>query len=412
MAGARLHARGADLRQVGRRHAQVGQPLGVREIEQAVGARPHRRPGAQDDGRAGAERDHHPVPHVPAGAGLVEEPVVAPQVVVEPVLLEQLDQHAAGAVHDALGQAGRSRRVEHERRRVERGALEDGVAGVAGTQRAEVDRPRWRTAGSGRLGNRDHVAQRRQPRDKLRRPGRGPDERRDRIDLAQPISHRIEPGVPVADRPDRADAACRQHRDHRLGPARQDGHDPVPGRDTQVAQSRSHARHLGSKLTKRERAPRPVCYSHDRGRLVAPRQHILGEGQPRVREEASIRHARPALDHSPAAVADDAEKVPQHRPERLGLPTRPGMERGVVAAHTVSPGRRAVKRGELRLTRVLGRWLPHRCAHRAQHTAGGGLECLAGGRVFAFGGSGSLLCTVLRTAHSMRPDPQQASGGC
>ena len=83
----------------------------------------------QHERRFAGEPAREPVPHHPAGRREVEDAVVGLHVAVETVLDEVLQEHAAGAVHDALRQPGRARRVEH-------------VEGMVERERRELDRIR------------------------------------------------------------------------------------------------------------------------------------------------------------------------------------------------------------------------------------------------------------------------------
>ena len=94
-----------------RRGAEVGDPGRRRP---AATARP--RSGAarvaveQHDRRAHGRAGDQEVPHHPAGRGEPEEPVARAEVVVQGQHLEVLEQDAAVAVHDRLGQARWCRR--------------------------------------------------------------------------------------------------------------------------------------------------------------------------------------------------------------------------------------------------------------------------------------------------------------
>ena len=81
-----------------------------------------RRAVVEQQRRAGGEPGHQPVPHHPAAGGEVEQAVAGLQVAVQQVLLQVLQQRAAGAVHDALRHAGRAGGVEDVERMVERQA--------------------------------------------------------------------------------------------------------------------------------------------------------------------------------------------------------------------------------------------------------------------------------------------------
>ena len=85
-------------------HAQVG-VAGAAVVEHDLGG--------------GEQHAHQEVPHHPAGGGEPEHAVALLGVQVQVHLLEVLEQDAALAVHDRLGQAGGARGVEHPQRVVE-----------------------------------------------------------------------------------------------------------------------------------------------------------------------------------------------------------------------------------------------------------------------------------------------------
>ena len=82
--------------------------------------------------RAGRERRDQPVPHHPAAGREVEDAIARLDVGVELMLLQVLNQRAAGAMHDALGNAGGARRVQDVERVIERQRFEPGLAGCLG----------------------------------------------------------------------------------------------------------------------------------------------------------------------------------------------------------------------------------------------------------------------------------------
>ena len=103
-----------------RRRAEQRHAGRVGEVEQHVAVRMERRAVVEQQRRLGRERRHQPVPHHPAAGREVEDAIARLDVAVELVLLQVLDQRAAGAVDDALRDAGRARRIEDVERMVER----------------------------------------------------------------------------------------------------------------------------------------------------------------------------------------------------------------------------------------------------------------------------------------------------
>ena len=73
----------------------------------------------EDHRRAHQQAADQEVPHHPAGGGEPQEPVARAEVVVQRQRLEVLDDDPAVRLHDALGQPGRPRRVQHPQRVVE-----------------------------------------------------------------------------------------------------------------------------------------------------------------------------------------------------------------------------------------------------------------------------------------------------
>ncbi len=81
--------------------------------------RASRRRAAASPRRRGRDQ---PVPHHPAAGGEVEQAVARLHVAMQPMLLQVLQQRAAGAVHDALRHAGRAGGIHDVERMVERAA--------------------------------------------------------------------------------------------------------------------------------------------------------------------------------------------------------------------------------------------------------------------------------------------------
>ena len=111
----------------------------LRDVPQPVGPGCERRAVEQDQRRLAGQPDDQPVPHHPAAGGEVEEAVARAHVAVEAVLLEVLQERAAGAVHDGLGLAGGARGVEDVERVIERELREcQGLPGRRQVVRPEV----------------------------------------------------------------------------------------------------------------------------------------------------------------------------------------------------------------------------------------------------------------------------------
>ncbi len=99
-------------REVTRAGAEDRDALLVRHPPEGCVVRLRWRPVVEHQRGAARQAAHQPVPHHPAAGGEVEEAIVPVQVRVQQVLLQVLEQRAAGAVDDALGRARGARRVE------------------------------------------------------------------------------------------------------------------------------------------------------------------------------------------------------------------------------------------------------------------------------------------------------------
>ena len=106
-----------------------------------------RRPVVQDDARVDGEPRDEVVPHHPAGRAEPEEPIRRPEIVMQRMDLQVLEQDAAVPVDDRLRQPGRARRVEDEERVIEWHRLEAQVALVRGQLL-----PGHRAVDAGRIG--------------------------------------------------------------------------------------------------------------------------------------------------------------------------------------------------------------------------------------------------------------------
>ena len=119
-------------------------PVSSAKSNSALPSRMERRSVVQHQRRFRGERRDQPVPHHPAAGREVEDAIAGADVAVQLVLLQVLEQRAAGAVHDALRHAGRAGRIEDVERMVEREAARTraGSAATRGT------RPTRRPSGS------------------------------------------------------------------------------------------------------------------------------------------------------------------------------------------------------------------------------------------------------------------------
>ena len=101
-----------DAREVFGAGAEHGDALAVDEVRERLGRRAERRTIVEHQRTTACEPRDEPVPHHPAGGGEKEEPILAAEVAVQPVLLQMLQQRAADAVDDALRRPGGARGVE------------------------------------------------------------------------------------------------------------------------------------------------------------------------------------------------------------------------------------------------------------------------------------------------------------
>ena len=88
-----------------RRRAEMRHALRLRVVEQRLGRGVERRAVEEQQRRAAPQSRDQPVPHHPAQRREVEQPVALVHVGMQPVLLQMLEQHAAGAVDDAFRHA-------------------------------------------------------------------------------------------------------------------------------------------------------------------------------------------------------------------------------------------------------------------------------------------------------------------
>ena len=92
----------------------------VDQVDQAFRTRMERRTVVQHHRAAHRQGRDQPIPHHPAAGGVVEQPVADSQVGMQAMFLHMLQQHATGAVDDALGYAGGAAGVEDVERVSER----------------------------------------------------------------------------------------------------------------------------------------------------------------------------------------------------------------------------------------------------------------------------------------------------
>ena len=125
---------------------------------------------------------------------------------------------------------------------------------------------------------------------------------------------------------DRTDRDGAEHGDHRLDAVRQPRRDPVALAHAHRPEGGGHGADL---LGQPVPADRPgavlVDGDHRQARARVP-QHVLGDAQLGIREEAGLEHRGTALEHHLAGFADHATRLPHGPPEGVGLVDRPPVE--------------------------------------------------------------------------------------
>ena len=318
--------------------------LVVREAPEHARIGLQRRAVEQHDRRAGREPARERVPHHPARRRVIEVAIVRAHVGMQRVLLQLLQQGAAGAMHDALGHAGRAGRVEDEGRVIERQLLERerrrAIAEV-GEHHGVVDRvERGLLVHVGHehdaLDARDLFLDRAHGRHAIERLARVAiavgGEQHLRRDLTEAIEHAARAEVRRTGRPDRAEARRREHRDHGFRQVRREARDAIAGLHAGGPQAVGDARRFAPQLAPRELPPLAALVTEDdRGSIVVAAQEIFGVVQPRIDEPARAGHAVAVLDDLRGArLRADLAEVPQRAPEILRELDRPAMQRGVV----------------------------------------------------------------------------------
>ena len=209
-------------------------PSSAAQLPERVGVRVGRAAVVADDRRAGEQPGDLEVPHHPARRGVPPEHVVRAEIALQRNGLQVFEQHAAVAVHDALGQPGRAGREQHPQRMVERRpvsarqpASRDASrrpTAVASGERAApmpVD-ARWSPAAIGSPARISATAARAVVDPAAVAVAVG-GEQHGRLELAEPAQRGARRVVHPAGRPDRAEARRGEERDDRLGAVGQVG---------------------------------------------------------------------------------------------------------------------------------------------------------------------------------------------
>ena len=263
----------------------------------------HRTPVVQNHRRLDGQCADQPVPHHPAAGGEPEDAVVTSDVGVKSELGQMLEQHSAGAVHDAFRWSGGARGVEDEGglvegelskvRQIWSGRCEflprqrPGVVGLyPGTNL--VDRNHGPEVGDGVEGGAD-----RRPDEVDGAVVAIPIDRDEDLwfDLAEAVDHAAWPEVRRTRRPDCTDGGGGQHRDQSFETVRNESGDAVAGSDSEGQQTR-----LGASDQTVELGPGGVVSyavlvdGDDRNAVIATAQQVLGKVEPRPGEPLGSRH--------------------------------------------------------------------------------------------------------------------------
>src|SRR5688572_27912960 len=348
-----------------RRGAEMRDALGFGEIEHNLAAADERGAVVQDKRRSGSKAGDEPVPHHPAESGEVEKPVARLDVALQAMLLQVLQERAAGSVHDALRYAGRTRGVKDVERVVELDPLEADLGRVEGVEEVEE-----RGAGARRRAEivDDYaLLDARQPLQHLARLLLRVEllaavdvaigaEKDFGLDLPEAVEHALHAEVGRAARPDRAEARGREERGGRFGYVRQVARDPVALFHAGVGESLSDPRHEVVKLALREATLHAVLApERDRRGCVALAQQVLRIVEASVGEPACARHAV-GVDEAPIAhLAAHLGEAPHQLPEIRALLDRPAVQL-FIARLACEPH----EARELTGLRALAAWRPER----------------------------------------------------
>ena len=290
----------------------------------------------EDDRRAQDEHRHERVPHHPRGRRELQQALLRPDVPLQAMGLEVLDEQVPVPVHDRLGQAGRPGREQHHERVVERHLLElqrplvpeqlgplDGVGdhGLAVGDVHDVLDGRQRLAELRDLLRPVQVA--------VAEPVPADGEEDLRLDLGEAVDDAARAELRRARRPRRAEARGGDEGDHGLGDVGQVADDAVARADTEAQQPPSAARDLLAQLPERQRHRLPGLRArHDRDAVLvlARAEHVLGVVQPRLREPLRARHLVRREDLVVRLARLHVEELPQRGPEALEVVDGPAPQ--------------------------------------------------------------------------------------
>ncbi len=337
-----------------RRGAEQRDPRVVGQVEQPVAVGVERRAVVEDQGGAGGEARRQPVPHHPAGRREVEDPVAGPDVAVELMFDEVLQQHASGPVHDALRDARGARGEQHVPGVVEGERGELGLAGfAAGEERVEHHRVGDGAGRSAAAEGHDHHL--------LDTGKRGPDlgERPDAVvdppavlvavageeepglDLTEPVDHPVDAEVGRGRGEDGTDRRGREHDRVGLDDVGEPRRDPVARLDPGPAHGLLQLPHHRAELVPGNGAAHGGVLPPEDQRGLGARepQQVLRDVEGGVRQEPGPPHLVGGLEGAGPPITDHPQVVPRRGPEPAGVGHRPCVQRRIVVV--------ARRRGEL-----------------------------------------------------------------
>ena len=111
-----LAARFFERAQILRAHARDGDFFARRDIPKRFAIRQKRIAIEQHNRRPRRQRRNQPIPHHPAASRVIQNPLAAPQIDMQKMLFEMLQQRPADAVRDAFGLAGGAGRIQNPQR--------------------------------------------------------------------------------------------------------------------------------------------------------------------------------------------------------------------------------------------------------------------------------------------------------
>ena len=267
---------------------------------------------------SGPRREHgdEPVPHHPAEGREVEDAIARPDVAVELMFLEMLDQRATGAMDNALGHAGRAGRIQDVKRMVERQWLEgERRASMRSDERLPLgiadDRPLEGRQSAGDIGR---LAAQVEGLPTVGVLAGG--NQQGRLDLTETIKDPLDAEVGRARRPNGTNRCRRQNRHDRLRGVGQIGGDAIAPPHAGCAHRCGRRCHVGAELAPRDRPRRSALRARDDRRAIAVlAQAVRREIQRPPREESRAGHAVHVDGDPRSLVADDLGEVPHRVPE-------------------------------------------------------------------------------------------------